>query len=785
MKSKLYSFINVAGLSLGLSCVVLIILYSKDEWSFDKFHEDVNSIYLIGIDVRNADGSSQDKLTGTSMLHGPRFMNSLGEIESYVRLTKSHRNLKIGEEVQGQEVHQADSNFFAMFSFSLLHGDPKTALTQPRGAVISEDVAIRHFGTEDALNKIILFEREGMFTPYVVTGVAKRCPQNSSIQFEILIPFDTPIQQGPDTFNWVNLNVVTFVKCSKSIEVQAVADKMQRVFESESKEVMEQVRKYGFNQQFYHHLQPFDAVHLSQEFKAGGALSDSSDPLYTYILSGIAIFILIVACINFINLTIARSAKRAKEIGIRKVVGSGRRQLIKQFLGESFLICCLSFAAALLIAQMLLPVFNDIVNKKLSLSYLLDVKLIVAYFILLLVTGFLSGFYPAIILSGYKPVQTLYNQFRLSSKSQFQKGLIVFQFALATLMIIATMTVNNQLDFLTTKELGFDPQNVVTVTKANLQLRELKTLREELSKDPGIELIAPHGHHTMNVKLNGDSIFNCIYETVDENFLDLFKIPFVDGRNFSQLFPSDSTTSVIVNEAFVKMAGWRDPMGQQISLFPFKGEKRLVVGVVKDYHFESVGNVIKPQLFVCKPDMQYGPYTGFLVRIKANSEARALPFIEKTFKALFPVIPYNYQFYDDGNAKNYAAEKKWKKVILLSSFVTVFIAGIGLFGLSILTAERRIKEIGIRKILGATVNAIVVALFKDLLGLISVGMFVAMPIAYYASTRWLESYAYRTEAGIETFLTAGLLVMVIGLATISYQTIKTALMNPVETLKTD
>jgi ABC-type antimicrobial peptide transport system permease subunit len=434
---------------------------------------------------------------------------------------------------------------------------------------------------------------------------------------------------------------------------------------------------------------------------------------------------------------------------------------------------------------MLLPVFNDIVNKKLSLSYLLDVKLVVAYLFLLLLTAFLSGFYPAIILSGYKPVQTLYNQFRLSGKSQFQKSLIIFQFALATLMIIATITINNQFNYLTTKDLGFDPRNVVTVTKANLQQRELKTLREQLSKDPGIELIAPYGHHTMNVKLSGDSIFNCSYETVDENFLELFRIPVADGRNFSPLFPSDSTTSVIVNEAFVKMAGWSDPIGQQISLFPFEGEKKAVVGVVKDYHFESVGNVIKPQIFVCKSDLQHGPYMRLLVRIKANSEARALPFIEKAFKTLFPIVPYSYQFYDDINAQNYGTEKKWKKVILLSSFVTVFIAGIGLFGLSILTAERRIKEIGIRKILGATVNAIVVALFKDLLGLISVGMFVAMPIAYYLSTRWLESYAYRTEVEIETFIGAGLLVLVVGLATISYQTIKTALMNPVETLKRD
>jgi putative ABC transport system permease protein len=268
---------------------------------------------------------------------------------------------------------------------------------------------------------------------------------------------------------------------------------------------------------------------------------------------------------------------------------------------------------------------------------------------------------------------------------------------------------------------------------------------------------------------------------VDENFIDLFKISVADGRNFSQLFPSDSAESVIVNEAFVKIAGWRDPIGEQVSLFD--GEKKVVVGVVKDYHFESLKNVIKPQLFVPTSDTQHGLYMQFLVRLKHDSEASALPHIEKTFKRLFPITPYSYQFYEDLNLKNYEAESKWKKVILLSSLLTVFIAGIGLFGLSILTAESRHKEIGIRKILGATVNAIVFTLFKDLLSLISLSMIVAIPIAYYASAKWLESYPYRTEVELETFIGSGLLVLIIGLATISYQTIKTALMNPVETLR--
>jgi putative ABC transport system permease protein len=706
-------------------------------------------------------------------------MGNLPEIHSFVRLAKSYSNIKLGEDVQSQEVLQADTNFFTLFSFPLLHGNLQTALNQPHSVVISQDMAIRHFGTEDALNKTILLEREGAYIPYIVTGVSKRCPQNSSIQFEMVLP----LENEETNFDWVNLNVNTFFKLNNGSDANVVAVKMQKIFERESKEVMEQVRSYGFNQNFYHRLRPFTDVHLSQEFKAELALSNASNPLYSYILSGIATFILIIACINFVNLTIARSTKRAREIGIRKVVGSGRSQLIRQFLGESFLLCCFSFIGGLLLAQLLLPVLNDVVNKKLSLYYLIDSKLILAYVILLIVTGLLAGGYPAIVLSGYKPVQTLYNQFHLSGKNRFQKGLIVFQFALATVMIIGTMTIYNQFEFLTTKELGFDTENVVRLPKRNLSPTELKVFSEELTKNSSIILVAPQGHATMNVKINSDSIFNCIYETVDENFIKLFKIPVAMGRNFSPLFQSDSTKAVVVNESFVKMAGWLDPIGKQVSLFPFEGEKKVVIGVVNDYHYESIRNIIKPQLFVPVSDKKHGPYQQLLIRIKPNSEASSLPHIESTFKKLFPAIPYTYQFYNDLNLKNYEAESKWKKVILLSSLLTVFIAGIGLFGLSILTAERRCKEIGIRKILGATVNTIVFTLFKDLLSLISLSLIVAMPLAYYASSRWLESYPYRRELALETFIGAGVLVLIIGLTTISYQTIKTALMNPVATLK--
>lgn len=780
-KSKIYSFINMAGLSLGLACVMLIILYTKDELSFDGFHNNVNSIYQVTIDVRFTDGSSMDKFGGTSTILAPTVKTNLPEIESYIRLSKTFWDIKLGDEVQSQSVIQTDTNFFTMLTFPLLQGNSKTALRLPSSVVISEDVAIKHFGTVDALNKTLMFERDGVFKPYIVTGVAKRCPQNSSIQFEVVLPLNLSIEEEQRIDNWASADVNTLLRLSKGSDAKAVATKMQELFERESKEAFEPVRKSGFTQTFNHQLQPFTDIHLSQEFTAENGFVNGSDPIYSYILSGIALFILAIACINFVNLTIAQSVKRAKEIGIRKVIGSGRQQLIGQFLGESFLLCCISFVGALLIAQLMLPLFNEMTNKALSLSYLMDSDLLVGYFFLFLTTAMLAGFYPAIVLSGYSPVQTLYNQFRLTGKNYLQKGLIVFQFALATVMIIATLTIYLQFDYLTTKDLGFEPDNVVEVKKRNLTPQESKLFGDELMKNPTIVSVSPQGHGMMNAKINGEDIRNFTYDVVNEDFVDLLKISILRGRNFSESL-SDSAHAVLVNEAFVKMAGWKEPIGEEVNFFVSNGGIKTVVGVVKDYHYAPLSKAIEPQLFVPSPGAD-DKYKQVLIRMKPNSEATSLPHIEKTFKKLFPLVPYSYQFYNEINLQHYEAESKWKKVILLSALLTIFIAGIGLFGLSILTAERRFKEIGIRKVLGASVKTIVITLTKDFLLLISLAMLIAMPFAYYASNTWLETYPYRTDVGSGTFVGAALLILIIALITTGYQSIKTALMNPVEALK--
>jgi putative ABC transport system permease protein len=778
-KNKTYSFINMAGLSVSLACAMLMILYAKDEFSFDKFHKDINTTYLVAIDVQNSDGSSADKMGLTSLLHGPRFKDNLPEVESFVRLNTTYLNIKLGEDINSQKVLEADSNFFSFFSFPLLKGNPQTALQNVHSVVISEDMALQHFGNDDALTKTIFLESNGTFVPYTVTGVSKRCPQNSSIQFDIVMP----LIEKPDDLNWVNVSLSTFVKLNERNDSKVVSSKMQEVFEAESKEVMEQVRKYGFTQSFYHQLQPFNDVHLSQEIKAEAGLTNASSSIYSYILSGIALLILTIACINFINLTIARSAKRAKEIGIRKVVGGARQQLITQFLGESFLLCFLSFIAAIMLAQLLLPHFNNLVNKELSLVYLIDSQLIIIYLSLLTFTGFLAGFYPAIILSGYNPVQTLYAKFKLSGKNYLQKTLILFQFSLATFMVIATAIVYMQFDFLTSKDLGYKPDYVVKVNKRRLTHQEAKIFSEALSKNANIISLSPQHNGKENGKINTDSVFHFTYEAVNENFIDLFKIKIAQGRNFSANNISDSANSVIVNQAFVKKAGWKEPLGKEVTMMD--GAVRNVIGIVEDYNYESLKKTIEPQLFSLAFNVDYPFYQHLLIKIQPNSTSNVIPYIEKTFKELFPMHPFTYQFYDEINLLNYQMEAKWKQVILLSALLTIFIAGIGLFGLSILTVESKYKEIGIRKVLGASEKTIVLSLYKNHLTIIFLAFLIAIPSSYYAGSVWLNNYPYRTKMGIEIFIGAGLFLLTIAALTISYQTRKAALLNPVDSLRTE
>jgi putative ABC transport system permease protein len=786
-RNKVYSFINIAGLSLGLASAMLIILYVKDEVSYDRFHNGVDRIYRVTSQGFDKKENKISYGSNTGYLQGPRYTAHIPELLSFVRVQSGRQDIRKGTDISSHDELQVDSNFFSMFSFPLTEGNAKTCLKDPHSVVLSEDEAKKQFGTIHALGKTLMMRDDSVFVPYAVTGIAKKCPQNSSIKFDILVPLIESTADAQNSENWFNTFLNTFVVLPAHADPLAVEKKMQKFYDEDTRDAIKSLKvRFGDeagNWVSKPTLQPFLDMHLNKDMPANNGLSDASNPVYSYILSGIALFILLIASINFVNLTIARSVKRAKEIGIRKVVGGEKRQLIIQFLGESFLLCFLAFSLAILLVLLVLPVFNDLSNKSLALSYLFDIKLAVGYILLFLLTGFMAGFYPALVLSGYNPVQTLYSRFRLSGKNYLQKSLVVLQFSLASFLIIATFTIYSQFQFLTTQKLGYDDSNLVSLEISGMKLARVATFKDELLKNPGISQVTfkNGGDWGTIAKINADSNIQFQYEIVDESYIPMLKISLLKGRNFSKDFPSDSSHSVLVNEAFMNQAGWKNPIGQQVN-FWYNKEIFTVIGVVKDYHYHSLNEKIGPQLFTIKAGNQYGMA---FVKIRPGTETASLKYIQTKFKQFFPMVPYNYSFKADENYKSYEAERKWKQIMLFSAVLTIFISCIGLFGLSVLSAERRIKEIGIRKVLGASVNSVVTILSKDFVKLVLLALLIAIPLGWFAVNKWLQNYPYRIDISWKIFTFAGALVLFIALVTVSFQALKSAMANPVSSLRSE
>ncbi|MBS1916738.1 MAG: ABC transporter permease [Bacteroidetes bacterium] len=785
-RNKVYSFINIAGLSIGLACAMLIMLYVKDEVSFDRFHKKVNNIYRI---VSKSKFNGQEyKNPFTGFLQGPRFTQNVPGIKSFVRIEGNNADIQIGTDVQSQDLLNVDSNFFSVFTFSLLQGNPQTCLIDPHSIVLSEDVAKKQFGTTDALGKIVMLKEDSVFVPYKVTAVTKRCPQNSSIQFNVLLPFKESEADTKNSELWFMSFINTFVVLEEKANLQTVQKQMQRFYIKDAKQAFdEMIKRYGSGADATmgtYFLQPYLDMHMSTELTASNGLTNASNPMYSYILSGIAIFVLLIACINFVNLTVARSVKRAKEIGIRKVIGGGRKQLIAQFLGESFFLCTIAFVLAVVLVQLMLPLFNDLANKALSISYLLDTDLVSAYIILFFITGLLAGFYPALVLSGYNPVKTLYSRFQIAGKNYLQKSLVVLQFTLASFLIIATFTIYKQFNFLVKTDLGYDDNNIVVVNKENLTHADAAIFKNELRKNANIVDVSVRtlGWQQTSARNAIDSVINFKYETVDENYLPMLKIPLAAGRNFSVAYPSDPTQSVIVNESFVKAAHWKNPIGETVNFWFWNNERYRVIGVVKDYHFASLTQKIIPQLFTMKNSNLYGTY---YIKIKPGSATESLKWIKKIFKRFYPMSPYSYEFKNDENLKDYESVAKWKQILLFGAALTIFISCIGLFGLSVLSAEKRTKEIGIRKVLGASVKNIVLLLSTDFILLVAIALVIASPLAYIGANKWLQNFPYRITMGWWLFGIAALLVVFIALFTVSFQAIKTAMANPVKSLRSE
>lgn len=779
VKSPLYSFINISGLAIGLALCMLITLFVKDELSFDQFYSKKHDIYRLVVEEKTPEGQIR-KFGQTGKVHGPAFKQQVSAFTNMVRYQEQHFPIKINQELSVQQAFLVDSTYFKMFDATFIDGKPYKALHDPQSIVISKNLAEKYFHTTSAVGKSLHLNFEGEFQNFIVTGVIENPPINASLQPEMLIPFH---KSKNEDNHWINFYINTFFEVAEGTSIENIEKQLATIFATDAKDqIAEAAKEWNFKNQISFKLQPFLDIHLSRDFKAVNGMKESGNLLFSYFLSGIALFILLIACINFINLAIARSVQRSKEVGVRKAVGSTRKQLVMQFLSESFLLNSIAFLLGIILAYASLPVFNNLSEKQLSFSYLLDGKLIAIFLGIYLVTGLMAGFYPALVLSGFRPVETLYGRINIGGKNILQKSLIVFQFSLASFFIIFAIVQYRQANLFIHKDLGYDDKKLIEVKVDGITPSHISVMESELKKDIGILDVAPVNPccwMTGVTSPDGKEIAPYMKVT-NHQFLKTMGLSMKEGRFFSPEFPGDTTQSVVVNEAFVKATQMKDPIGQTIKVM--NRDMYQIVGVMKDYHHTSLYEIVQPQVFISNPQHGFG---AFAIRVNDNNIPQSLAHIKSVFNAQFPTQPYKYEFVDEINAKQYEREFKMRQLILYSAILIIFISCIGMFGLAALTAQKKTKEIGIRKIMGASLTSIVQLMSLEFFKLVTIAFIIAAPIAYLSVNKILENLPYRISVGVDIFVYTLMGVIMLSFLTSAYQAIKSALMNPVKSLRTE
>jgi putative ABC transport system permease protein len=786
-RNKLLSVVNIAGLAIGLACVILILLFVKDEWSFDRFHKNGNNIYRLV--QTTTDTSGKERRSGnTGLPHGPVFAAEIPEIENFCRIKGWGMTTKKGNEGIKAQVLFADNSIFNIFSIDVLKGNTAGMLKGRNSVVLSEDAATKYFGHENPMGRSVEIEVDEALEPFVVSGVVKTPALNSSIQFDMLIPFE---RQNPTDAaelnqrmtNWYNLYLNTFFLLRKDADVKATEKKLWTVYLNHNAEKWENVQKRNGKIKLQYALQPFLTMHLDKNFYASNGLSNWSDSTYSYILSGLALLILIIACINFINIALARSMQRSKEIGIRKVSGSSRRQVIIQFLSESFVVTVIAFVTALLIVQLAIPLFNTISHKQFSFSYLIQPNTIAIYIALIILVSFIAGFYPAFIASGFQPVQTLYSRLKLSGGNMLGKSLVVLQFVIAVALIIGTIIFNRQFNFISKADLGYTAKDMIYLQFPWEKPIALQQFKNELAKNPAIQSIGTKsGNWNKTVfEIKGKKTDWTYYENIDDNYLQVLQIPLATGRYLSYANVADTTSNCMVNEAFVEtfMDKSSSPIGQTIG---WQDKELTIAGVVKNYHSADFKEKIEPVFFSLD---KHGDLLNTYVKYVPGKEKAAAEAITKSYKAILPYAALEYFNMDDWLMQRYEEDAQWKKIIGSSALIAILISALGLFALTTLSVQQRVKEIGIRKVLGASIANITLIVSKDFLKLVFIALIIASPIAWWATNKWLEDFAYRVNISWWVFAIAGIVALLIALATVSVQAIKAAIANPVKSLRTE
>lgn len=789
-RNKIYSFINIFGLSVGIACCILIYLFVRNEWSYDTFHKNADLIYRAAV-FENYSEQEQYFNTVTPFPLAQALEQNFPEVQRCVRVADVNDLIRQGEITFPERYHLVDSDFLEVFSFPLLQGEPESVLRSPNSVVLTKEMSKKYFGTEDPIGKSLSIKFGGKFQDFLVTGIARNVPKNSSIQFDFLLSFERAKELWSERMrkSWFNVIPETYVLVREGVRGKDLEEKLPSLV----KQVMGEEYKEGA---YLLRLQALTTIHLDTSFPSG--IEPTSDPANSYVLAGIALLVLLIACINFMTLSIGRSASRSREVGVRKVVGAIRFQLMRQFWGEAMLLSFFSLLLGIGITVLLMPIFNSLANKNLYLAF--DVTTFFVLLGLMGVVGLIAGSYPAGVLSALRPVEVLKGKEKQRSRNFLSHSLVVVQFALSIFLIISTIVMSEQLHFLRGKNLGYNSEQVVVIpTNSNPQegMRLVELFRNELGNKPDIVQIAgsafAFGAGWMEVGFHADDGTNREFylNLVDHKFLDTLRIELAAGRNFSEDFPSDRREAVIVNEAFAEEFNWQSPIGERLPGRRFPTHR--VIGVVKDFNFESLHDPIRPMMLVLdfatiregieNVNVSSSMAPKIFVRIKPDDIPRTITLLKDVWGKVVPNVPFNFSFLDDDMDRLYRAEERWGKIVSYSSFFAILIACLGLFGLASLTITRRTKEICIRKVLGSSEAGVIRILCKDFAKLVLIANIIAWPVAYYAMYRWLQGFAYRTSIGLWIFFLAAALAFVIALATVSFQAVKAALVNPVDGLR--
>lgn len=794
--NKFYALINLVGLSIAIICMLVAVLYWKDDHSFDAFHKNNPNIYRLLTNIVTKEGKIETK-GGTGQVQGPAFKASIPEVENYTRVMGGDifSDITANNKTLHLQPLFVDNSFFSIFSFPLINGNTQNVLNDAGNIVLSESIAKKFFNSVDVVGKTITVDADPSFDklgkPLIISGVVEDPPANSSLQFDVLLSFDF-MQLSFQDDNWLNAYLGTFLLLRADANKNEVLAKFNNIYKANAAAQIgnKDFDMYGYDPKISYTLQPITDIHLnpyvSSVESAEGGIINGTNPVYAYVFMGVALFILLMAAVNFININIAVSLKRSKEVAIRKIAGSSKHHIVLLFLFDAFIICFLAFLLSIISINIILPLFNELTGKQIIFSKIFDIHLLSYFIIVLIAITLLSGLYPSWVLSNFKPKEVLYNKQKLSGRNILGRGLVIFQFSLATFLLIAAIVYYGQMNFMRTKDLGYNPNNIIRTNFGGN--RDYKTIHQllinEFSKEPSITSVSFGNDGWMeDVKANGNS-FKALYKNIDDHFLSLLQISLKSGRNLSSDFETDKKEGIIVNEAFVKTAGLEDPVGKEVSVNR-EGEnqnsQKIIRGVVKDFHFGSLRNRISPMLMY----MRDVPDGSMWIKFRKSRQKEAMAAIERIYKAAMPGAAYQYNFLDELNARQYFQELRWQKIITLATMLSFVVCCLGLFGLAHISTNYRSKEVGVRKVLGATVAQIVVALSVDFLKLVVIAFIIAAPLAWAVMNNWLKNFAYRVDIGASVLLMAAAIVLVTALASVIVQSVKTGLANPVKSLRTE